>query len=92
MAQLPALNILSPFLSRRDTEALRGVSCATAEDPRSLQERLLAMTRRANTEQHLLGKRTTRHGEIESAIVGRRAKLADLLRERFDLEVLIRRG
>ncbi len=40
------MDFLPAFLSRDDKKALRCVSRATSDDPRSLQERLLAMTRR----------------------------------------------
>ena len=49
MAQLPLPEILSTYLSRRDTKALLFVSrSACPENPLSLQEQLLVMTRRAN--------------------------------------------
>ena len=43
-----AMDLANSFLSVLDKKALRCVSRETAHDPRSLQERLLAMTRRAN--------------------------------------------
>ena len=91
MVQFPQLNLLAPFLTRYDKWNLRMASHANFEDsdPRSLQERLLAMTRRANKEQRLPGKRTDRHAEIALEVVGRRAEMADVLREKADLEALI---
>jgi hypothetical protein len=91
MVQFPQLNLLAPFLDRYDKRALRKASHANFEDsdPRSLQERLLAMTRRANEEQRLLGKRTARNAVIALEIVGERAKMADLLQEKVDLERLL---
>ena len=49
MAQLPLPEILATFLSRHDAKALFFVSRSAApENPLTLQEQLLVMTRRAN--------------------------------------------
>jgi len=46
-----AMDFLPAFLSGMDKKALRGVSRRAAENPLTLQEQLLLMTRRANAEQ-----------------------------------------
>ncbi len=59
------------FISTDCKKALRGVSRASSYDPRTMQERLLAMTRRANTEQKRLHELQNPHEyKNQSEIVG----------------------
>ena len=46
-----AMDFAKVFLTVLDKKALRGASWETAHDPRSLHERFLAMTKRANDAQ-----------------------------------------
>jgi uncharacterized membrane protein len=48
-----AMEFAKAFLAVKDRKALRGASRELAHDPRSLPERLLAMTRCANDQQRL---------------------------------------
>ena len=68
MAQLPLPDILATFLSRCDKKSLRCVSRAIVDDPRSLQEQLLAMTRRANRTQDRLVKMEADRDYIQGSL------------------------
>ena len=52
MAMIDVAPLIAKFLDGADSKALRGASRVMAEDPRSLPERLLEMTRRANATRH----------------------------------------
>ena len=52
MALIDVTPLFTKFLGDADSKALRGASRVMAEDPRSLPERLLEMTRRANATRH----------------------------------------
>ena len=63
-----AMNMAVVFLTGVDKKALRGVARCTRENPLSLQEQLLAMTRRANAVQERLAAMTVHARTMESHV------------------------
>ena len=99
MTQLPLPDYLTTFLRRREAKALVLVSLTFVpqDPPRSLPERLLAMTRRANDEQlgglrvkHIMEANINRlHRDVQhrnSRLLWQGDQIADLARQVRELQ------